>query len=74
MCKVLNARQVGKGPVLDRVYVGRPSKWRIRDRTRQLARRGDREVPRMDRAAARPDGGAAPNCAARYATSGRPAV
>jgi len=27
MCKVLNARQVGKGPVLDRVYVGRPSKW-----------------------------------------------
>src|SRR6266849_1933890 len=31
----------------------------IRDRTRQLARRGDRDVPRMDRAAARPDGGAA---------------
>ena len=27
MCKVLNARQVGKHPRLDRVYVGRPSKW-----------------------------------------------
>jgi hypothetical protein len=27
MCKVLNARQVGKRPMPDRVYVGRPSKW-----------------------------------------------
>jgi len=27
MCKVLNARQVGKRPAADRVYVGRPSKW-----------------------------------------------
>ena len=27
MCKVLNARQVGKQSVGSRVYVGRPSKW-----------------------------------------------
>jgi len=27
MCKVLNARGVGKHPAPDRVYVGRPSKW-----------------------------------------------
>ena len=27
MCKVLNARQVGKLSAADRVYVGRPSKW-----------------------------------------------
>ena len=27
MCKVLSARQVGKRPAPDRVYVGRPSKW-----------------------------------------------
>jgi hypothetical protein len=27
MCKVLNARQVGKLTTADRVYVGRPSKW-----------------------------------------------
>ncbi len=27
MCKVLNARQLGKRPAPDRVYVGRPSKW-----------------------------------------------
>ena len=27
MCKVLNARQVGKRPAPDRIYVGRPSKW-----------------------------------------------
>jgi Domain of unknown function (DUF4326) len=27
MCKVLNARQVGKCRAPDRVYVGRPSKW-----------------------------------------------
>jgi hypothetical protein len=27
MCKVLNARQAGKRPAPDRVYVGRPSKW-----------------------------------------------
>ncbi len=27
MCKVMNARQVGKHPAPDRVYVGRPSKW-----------------------------------------------
>ncbi len=27
MCKVLNARQVGKHQAADRVYVGRPSKW-----------------------------------------------
>ena len=27
MCRVLNARQVGKQPAADRVYVGRPSKW-----------------------------------------------
>jgi uncharacterized protein DUF4326 len=27
MCKVLNARQVGKQPTGTRVYVGRPSKW-----------------------------------------------
>jgi Domain of unknown function (DUF4326) len=27
MCKVLNARQVGKRPMPDRIYVGRPSKW-----------------------------------------------
>ena len=27
MCKVLNARQVGKRSAGSRVYVGRPSKW-----------------------------------------------
>jgi hypothetical protein len=27
MCKVMNARQVGKHATTDRVYVGRPSKW-----------------------------------------------
>jgi hypothetical protein len=27
MCKVLNARQVGKRSTPDRIYVGRPSKW-----------------------------------------------
>jgi hypothetical protein len=27
MCKILNARHVGKRPMPDRVYVGRPSKW-----------------------------------------------
>jgi hypothetical protein len=27
MCKVMNARQVGKRPATDRVYVGHPSKW-----------------------------------------------
>jgi Domain of unknown function (DUF4326) len=27
MCNVMNARQVGKRPTADRVYVGRPSKW-----------------------------------------------
>ena len=27
MCKVLNARQGGKCPAPDRIYVGRPSKW-----------------------------------------------
>ena len=27
MCRVLNARQGGKQPATDRVYVGRPSKW-----------------------------------------------
>ncbi len=27
MYKVLNARQVGRKPAPDRVYVGRPSKW-----------------------------------------------
>ena len=27
MCKVLNARQVGKRPTMPSVYVGRPSKW-----------------------------------------------
>jgi hypothetical protein len=27
MYKVLNARQVGRRPAPDRVYVGRPSKW-----------------------------------------------
>jgi Domain of unknown function (DUF4326) len=27
MFKVLNARQVGRKPAPDRVYVGRPSKW-----------------------------------------------
>jgi hypothetical protein len=27
MCKVLNARQVGKRAAPDRVYVGRPTKW-----------------------------------------------
>jgi hypothetical protein len=27
MCKVMNARHVGKRPATDRVYVGRPSKW-----------------------------------------------
>jgi hypothetical protein len=27
MCKVMNARQVGKRPAADRVYVGRPTKW-----------------------------------------------
>ena len=31
----------------------------VRDRPRRLARRGDREIPRMDRAAARTHGGAA---------------
>jgi len=30
MCKVLNARQVGKRPAVDSIYVGRPSKWAIR--------------------------------------------
>lgn len=27
MCKVLNARIVGKAPAAGRVYIGRPSKW-----------------------------------------------
>src|SRR5216684_3422658 len=27
MCKVMNARLVGKQPATDRVYIGRPSKW-----------------------------------------------
>ena len=27
MCKVLNARQVGKQSTQSRIYVGRPSKW-----------------------------------------------
>jgi hypothetical protein len=27
MCKVLNARRVGRRPAPDCVYVGRPSKW-----------------------------------------------
>jgi hypothetical protein len=27
MCKVLNARRVGRRQAPDRVYVGRPSKW-----------------------------------------------
>jgi hypothetical protein len=27
MCRVLNVRQVGKRAAVDRVYVGRPSKW-----------------------------------------------
>ena len=27
MCKVLNARQVGKHASATRVYIGRPSKW-----------------------------------------------
>ncbi|WP_054313315.1 DUF4326 domain-containing protein [Mesorhizobium sp. 1M-11] len=27
MCKVLNARIVGKAPAPARVYIGRPSKW-----------------------------------------------
>jgi hypothetical protein len=27
MCKVLNAKYVGKHSAADRVYVGRPSKW-----------------------------------------------
>ncbi|MGB3388463.1 MAG: DUF4326 domain-containing protein [Pseudaminobacter sp.] len=27
MCKVLNARTVGKAPAPGRVYIGRPSKW-----------------------------------------------
>jgi hypothetical protein len=30
MCKVLNAREVGKRPAPDRVYVGRPSKGATR--------------------------------------------
>jgi hypothetical protein len=34
MCKVLNARQIGKRPVAGRVYVGPPSKWgNLRHRT-----------------------------------------
>jgi hypothetical protein len=27
MCKVLNARKVGKLPLHGRLYIGRPSKW-----------------------------------------------
>jgi hypothetical protein len=27
MCKVMNARHVGRRPTSDRVYVGRPTKW-----------------------------------------------
>jgi Domain of unknown function (DUF4326) len=27
MCKILNAREVGKTSTANRVYVGRPSKW-----------------------------------------------
>ena len=27
MCKILNAKQVGKASTANRVYVGRPSKW-----------------------------------------------
>jgi hypothetical protein len=30
MCKVMNAKQIGKQPATDRVYAGRPSKWAIR--------------------------------------------
>jgi uncharacterized protein DUF4326 len=61
MCKVLNARQVGKRPMPDRVYVGRPSKWGnpFVIGARRFARRGDHEIPRMDHAAAGTHGGAA---------------
>ena len=61
MCKVLNARQVGKRSAgsarLRRAseQVGQP----VRHRARRYARGGGREVPRMDRAAAGADGGAA---------------
>ena len=27
MCKVLNAKRVGRAGAADRIYVGRPSKW-----------------------------------------------
>ena len=27
MCKILDARRVGRRPTPDRLYVGRPSKW-----------------------------------------------
>jgi hypothetical protein len=60
MCKVMNARQVGKRPTADRVYVGRPSKWANPFVIgRWFARRGDREIPRMDRAAGGARGSAA---------------
>ena len=61
MCKVLNARQVGRRPALDRVYVGRPSKWGnpVRHRPRRLARRGHQRIPRIDRVVAGTHGGAA---------------
>lgn len=59
MCKVMNARQVGKRPTADRVYVGRPSKW---GNPFVIGRDGSRDevkIPRMDRAAAGAHGSAA---------------
>lgn len=46
MCKILNARRVGKRPAPDRVYVGRPTKWGnpfVIDR-KPAPRRGTRNV------------------------------
>jgi hypothetical protein len=54
MCKVMNARQVGKRPTADRLYVGRPSKW---GNPFVIGRDGSR--PHMDRPAAGAHGSAA---------------
>jgi Domain of unknown function (DUF4326) len=43
MCKVLNAKSVGKRSTADRVYVGRPSKWGNPFKLRRDATREERD-------------------------------
>ena len=55
MCKVLNARIVGKAPAPGRVYIGRASKWgkSLRHRPRWFTRGGHREISGVARVATR---------------------